>query len=95
MIRESYFYVAVEPEMTIRQVKQEIQAQTGIQIGKQSLLEGGIVLGNKHTLSHYKVRHNDSLKLYIILMSTYKTSRIIWRLLKNFLNLKYNKNEID
>ena len=65
MVRGSFFYVAVEPEMTIRQVKQEIEIHTGVEIGKQRLMDGGVVLGNKHTLAHYKVRHNDSLKLYV------------------------------
>ena len=51
--------------MTIRQVKQEIQKETGIEIGKQRLMEGGVVLGNKQTLAYYKIKHNDSLKLYI------------------------------
>ena len=65
MVHGGYFTLAVEPEMTIRQVKQEIENQTGIEIGKQRLMDGGVVLGNKHTLAHYKVRHNESLKHYV------------------------------
>ena len=64
MVRGSYFTLAVESEMTIRQVKQEIENQTGIEIGKMRLMDGGVVLGNKHTLAHYKIRHDDSLRLY-------------------------------